>query len=201
MRRWRYLVGALTAVTGTALAALWLVSYLAPGQIVLDRAAYPAQPAGYPALRADVSVIAGWVDRAQWRLCSARGSVCLDGFRWQLPFLEPDALRACKVEFPSGVRVSVEHLAAIDSIPQGSAGARWGGFFYLRDGNPLTGSGQIVAVLPIWSVLCVAMLPLIMLSPRLLRSNVVEHRCERCGYNLTGNVSGSCPECGVSVIQ
>lgn len=24
-------------------------------------------------------------------------------------------------------------------------------------------------------------------------------RCQRCGYNLTGNVSGVCPECGKSV--
>jgi hypothetical protein len=24
-------------------------------------------------------------------------------------------------------------------------------------------------------------------------------RCQRCGYNLTGNVSGRCPECGTAV--
>ena len=24
-------------------------------------------------------------------------------------------------------------------------------------------------------------------------------RCDRCGYNLTGNVSGTCPECGTAV--
>jgi hypothetical protein len=26
-----------------------------------------------------------------------------------------------------------------------------------------------------------------------------EHRCEKCGYDLTGNVSGRCPECGTPV--
>ena len=24
-------------------------------------------------------------------------------------------------------------------------------------------------------------------------------RCQKCGYNLTGNVSGVCPECGTSI--
>ncbi|MCP4251307.1 MAG: hypothetical protein GY778_30090 [bacterium] len=24
-------------------------------------------------------------------------------------------------------------------------------------------------------------------------------RCDQCGYDLTGNVSGRCPECGVSL--
>ena len=24
-------------------------------------------------------------------------------------------------------------------------------------------------------------------------------RCRKCGYNLTGNVSGTCPECGTAV--
>lgn len=26
-----------------------------------------------------------------------------------------------------------------------------------------------------------------------------DHECHRCGYNLTGNVSGRCPECGTPV--
>ena len=26
-------------------------------------------------------------------------------------------------------------------------------------------------------------------------------RCERCGYSLTGNMSGVCPECGTSTLR
>lgn len=26
------------------------------------------------------------------------------------------------------------------------------------------------------------------------------HHCQRCGYNLTGNVSGTCPECGATIL-
>ena len=25
------------------------------------------------------------------------------------------------------------------------------------------------------------------------------NRCGKCGYNLTGNASGSCPECGTAI--
>lgn len=28
------------------------------------------------------------------------------------------------------------------------------------------------------------------------RRRIPPHCCQRCGYNLTGNVSGICPECG-----
>ncbi|MBN2448588.1 MAG: hypothetical protein JXO22_17815 [Phycisphaerae bacterium] len=33
-------------------------------------------------------------------------------------------------------------------------------------------------------------------AQRLRRSLAAQGRCERCGYDLTGNVSGRCPECG-----
>ncbi|MEE8170708.1 MAG: hypothetical protein V3T70_09180, partial [Phycisphaerae bacterium] len=34
-----------------------------------------------------------------------------------------------------------------------------------------------------------------------LRPPVSAHCCEECGYNLTGNVSGICPECGTPVTR
>jgi hypothetical protein len=49
-----------------------------------------------------------------------------------------------------------------------------------------------------WLVVITAILPLIF-GPRwvlkTLRTHRAEH-CRRCGYNLTGNTSGTCPECG-----
>ena len=52
---------------------------------------------------------------------------------------------------------------------------------------------------PHWAVL----LPLLLVDAWLVRRGVVRWRrrrragcCAKCGYNLTGNVSGRCPECG-----
>jgi len=33
----------------------------------------------------------------------------------------------------------------------------------------------------------------------LLMSATDHPQCTRCGYNLTGNVSGICPECGLRI--
>ncbi len=41
--------------------------------------------------------------------------------------------------------------------------------------------------------------PLLLLLPMLRKVEVVERSplaCRKCGYNLTGNESGICPECG-----
>jgi hypothetical protein len=32
-----------------------------------------------------------------------------------------------------------------------------------------------------------------------LRRRVAEGRCAKCGYALTGNISGKCPECGTPI--
>ena len=37
------------------------------------------------------------------------------------------------------------------------------------------------------------------LPHRLLRPHYRDGHCRKCGYNLTGNVSGVCPECGVGI--
>lgn len=36
--------------------------------------------------------------------------------------------------------------------------------------------------------------------PRRRRPRRGSPRCAQCGYNLTGNVSGRCPECGTSIL-
>ena len=71
-----------------------------------------------------------------------------------------------------------------------------------------TSSGEIVAV-SIWGMLanaaCVGVLAAAILSgPRLMRAARVRFlpspgRCARCRYDLTGNVSGVCPECGTPI--
>ena len=33
------------------------------------------------------------------------------------------------------------------------------------------------------------------------RIRLQQRKCRKCGYDLTGNVSGRCPECGTAVLQ
>ncbi len=52
------------------------------------------------------------------------------------------------------------------------------------------------ARIPFW-LLMAAVLPLVLWSWRLGRA-IPQGKCQVCGYDLTGNVSGLCSECGVA---
>ncbi len=53
-----------------------------------------------------------------------------------------------------------------------------------------------VVVMPLWICLVIAAAPTAFLWWR-DRRRIPPGHCQKCGYNLTGNVSGVCPECGV----
>ena len=59
------------------------------------------------------------------------------------------------------------------------------------------GADVFVGLLPLWSVLAILAIP-IMAFWILDQRGIPPGHC-RCGYNLTGNVSGTCPECGTPV--
>jgi hypothetical protein len=50
-------------------------------------------------------------------------------------------------------------------------------------------------ILPLWLPIVLVGLPTAWLSWR-DRRRIPPGHCRKCGYNLTGNVSGVCPECG-----
>lgn len=56
---------------------------------------------------------------------------------------------------------------------------------------------SLVAI-PIWSPILLAAVPTIWLWSRARKQTPPGH-CLGCGYNLTGNVSGVCPECGMRI--
>lgn len=58
-------------------------------------------------------------------------------------------------------------------------------------GTPAAGRVQI----PLWALLLPATLGVVILRRR---GRVRPGACRLCGYDLTGNVTGRCPECGVS---
>jgi hypothetical protein len=87
--------------------------------------------------------------------------------------------------------------------PQWTAGEsqwRWAGFQWTRieRRDPTSWSIQRSIVLPYWlPCLITAIAPAIWLWARLARSRRRRRGlCLSCGYDLTGNESGTCPECG-----
>ena len=60
----------------------------------------------------------------------------------------------------------------------------------------LSGSGSVFV--PIWCVL----LPFAILTHILWRRDrrIPPGHCQECGYNLTGNVTGVCSECGMKIV-
>jgi hypothetical protein len=52
-------------------------------------------------------------------------------------------------------------------------------------------------ILPLWIPVVALVIPTTFLWWRCLR--VLPGHCQNCGYDLTGNVSGVCPECGTAV--
>ena len=65
--------------------------------------------------------------------------------------------------------------------------------FILTDGSPLP---TAKLVLPLWTVLALSGLLTTLAWGGRARKHPPGH-CQQCGYDLKGNVSGTCPECGV----
>lgn len=73
----------------------------------------------------------------------------------------------------------------------------------IADGASATMAGWFmpqVVVLPIW-LFALLFLALTIYLVRRLRPRFPAGCCAKCGYDLTGNVSGVCPECGTSVAR
>jgi hypothetical protein len=62
-----------------------------------------------------------------------------------------------------------------------------------------TGYGTWALLVPLWWVLVPALVPTLWLWRRDLRTRPRPGCCPECHYDLTGNESGICPECGSKV--
>lgn len=64
-----------------------------------------------------------------------------------------------------------------------------------------TAAGYFGLVIPSWSlILLFALLPALWLYRWRIHPIRLPGQCRRCGYDLTGNTSGTCPECGAPVV-
>jgi hypothetical protein len=67
------------------------------------------------------------------------------------------------------------------------------GFAFARGGRMV-----LLIAVPYWGIALLMALPLWLNFFAGRRKRPKERGCESCGYNLTGNVSGVCPECGAA---
>ena len=62
----------------------------------------------------------------------------------------------------------------------------------------VTKDGWNMIVIPLWLPLaCVTLLTVVLFTRN--RAQRIDGLCRKCGYDLTGNESGVCPECGTPV--
>ena len=57
---------------------------------------------------------------------------------------------------------------------------------------------ETTAIVPLWVGFAIVAIPTAFLWWR-DRGRIRPGHCQRCGYDLTGNVSGVCPECGTAI--
>ena len=71
------------------------------------------------------------------------------------------------------------------------------GFFIRRSGFPF--NAQVIGI-PLWEAVSLSSIaPVIWLALMTRVRHFAPGHCQQCGYDLTGNVSGVCPECGTPV--
>lgn len=59
-------------------------------------------------------------------------------------------------------------------------------------------SDYIIFAVPLWLFFLLTAIPTYILWR--YYKNYPDNCCQECGYNLTGNTTGKCPECGVKII-
>jgi hypothetical protein len=139
----------------------------------------------------------------------------LDGVRFRLlhqwfgsstsppPGLVADALAPLTIT----LRNTAGQMVALSGDPNyRDAKNRWwfdenAGNHIMQVGGPL--SSQYIDLrlrfvcAPVWFLFALALVPLLYhVTKTWLFRRIPPGHCQKCGYNLTGNVSGICPECG-----
>ena len=121
-------------------------------------------------------------------------------YKWASPdqrtFLSFDSGRVTVVRFdrsPAFPRASTARGFTIWEVSQLTR-ERFGLVLPSRPGR---GSRVGIWVVPVWIALLALLVPTTIAWIKCRR--YPPGGCQRCGYNLTGNVSGTCPECGTAV--
>jgi len=162
----------------------------------------------YPeALRGSGCLVQSWDGRVfiQWARATSTARHMLVNLRL------PIGVKRAQGARPAHDRMVHEVAADPQSViwtpfPTEASPPQWpNGFgFTLFAVTPLTSAGRVTLVaIPYWSIVATTgALPIVYLA-RMLRRRTRNRigACVRCSYSLTGNTSGVCPECGISIRQ
>lgn len=124
---------------------------------------------------------------ADWWAWSGGGAICA---QWEIDYYKSSLDRVVDYGDP-GVWLgrplhTWSELRRVWSSPESVLPSLYGG----EPGNP-----AIFVSAPLWMLAAVFWIPAFLLWKPLLFRHPRGH-CRQCGYNLTGNTSGRCPECG-----
>jgi hypothetical protein len=103
-----------------------------------------------------------------------------------------------RLSFSRGPGYHAEAAAAHSGTPTVAPRWRFAGFSF-TDGRVENLAVQDVVV-PYWFLVTIAAATTIGSAERTSR-RTPSGCCMACGYNLTGNVSGVCPECGITILS
>jgi len=184
-RRLLNLFTALSLVLCAAAVALWVRTYFRSDTVWYSR----------------VTEGEAFVDISGWQCDTARGDV---GLRRQFTRVRNVAakmrLKPGGWAWQSQVPTDRGFFASVALSQRFESGVRAAGFEYYSaqyDGADGSRSGHRRLVVPVWAlVLLTAPLPAVRLWRSVRRGPFGPGHCRGCGYDLRGNESGVCPECG-----
>jgi hypothetical protein len=137
---------------------------------------------------------------------SAHGSLSLGMTRW--PRNGAWSARVQRVDNPDSFTPAIGYSSTSTPVVRSFLGVQViqvRGWLATPTNPALFGSGPVLPLVSInvpliWPTLLTAVPPLAWLVLHLRRRRRLgTNLCIKCGYNLTGNVSGVCPECGTAV--
>ena len=186
-RQWASILMVLSTLFGVAALLVWGIGWVSPGSLSIETESAPPVSVRNPSPNRVVEIFSmrGVLDvRCYWRSPRPRTA-------------GPTHVSFSKVSSPRRLGESVvpptfwNRLGFYYNVvvPRGS-------FFMPRYPGERT-SCTLIEV-PDWLIAALFLAPLGWRIARARRSAPAD-RCHACGYNLTGNVSGKCPECGRDV--
>lgn len=126
--------------------------------------------------------------------------ICLSwaSAHWWLAWINENSTLALEISRGTGVLGYDPIGQTAQTMPPGwhfqseYAKYRWWFRWHWKSGGPS------LIVVPLWVPLLLLAVPTAVLFYR-DRRRIPPGHCRKCGYNLTGNASGVCPECGAKI--
>ncbi|HSZ54569.1 MAG TPA: hypothetical protein VK797_02835 [Tepidisphaeraceae bacterium] len=200
-RRLLAVVSAVSLLVWVVAAVFLAMSYKAPHQII-----YHSRGLGFCVIVCRGQILLGY-QRPGWGYLPMPEGISNDVYPSRVcrPIYGENLDVLCPIE-PLFKNMSLERCRVTDRRFLGIALQRYG---WREDWNngisvPLPPSATYLGLPIVWPLVALALLPILSILRRAKRrQRLMERRrdirCIACGYSLTGNTSGVCPECGTPV--